>query len=251
MSSAVAQHAEAFTVGQSIGKEAGKPSLRAVPVRRRGGLSGAELVRGSTRPRPVDGGRGGMAGDGGTLWVVGPRRRKHPKRDLGGVGLYGEHIVVRTRADQVGPSLGDELTVRENRWPRDLQARTGVPLAVYEERIALAGSGSSRSPPRDPASASRPPRHEKSLVRTVLGVEPSKRALTLAVDALPGLSVQPLRASTALVARGRTRRRGEPRRPLPLPRERARSSSRSATRLAASVLRKETSRARSRRRTAA
>ena len=200
MSSAIAQHAEAFTVGQSIGKKLSKPSLRAVLVFGDGvEVSGAELVRGlnSTLDQSMVV-VGGMAGDGGTFrrsWVLGGGSIR--SGIAAAVGLYGEHIVVGHASRSGWTKLGDELTVTKSdgRVIYELDGRPA--LAVYEERIALAGSGQLPLPLMIPLGVRASARHEKSLVRTVLGVEPSKQALTLAVDVPQGYLVQPLKASPA------------------------------------------------------
>ena len=187
---------DAFSVGQQIAKKLSKPSLRGVLVVSDGlEVDGAELVRGLNSALDQSIAMfGGLSGDGTRFkrtWVLaGPTIKSGL---VAAVGMYGEHIVI-TQSNRYGwNKVGAERTVTrsDGRIIYELDGRPA--LDVYEEAILAASQGGSGvTPIMLPLAVRATARHDKSLVRSVMGVEAQKRCLRLAVDVPQGYLVQTL-----------------------------------------------------------
>ncbi|MBS2013279.1 MAG: FIST C-terminal domain-containing protein [Deltaproteobacteria bacterium] len=189
--------ADAFSVGQQIAKKLSKPSLRGVLAVGDGlEVDGAEFVRGLNSALDQSIALfGGLAGDGTRFkrtWVLaGPSIKSGL---VAAVGFYGEHVVITQSTRYGWNKVGPERTVTRSDG-RVIYELDGKPaLDVYEEAIAAAnkGSGGGVMPIMLPLAVRATARHEKSLVRSVMGVEAQKRCLRLAVDIPQGYLVQPL-----------------------------------------------------------
>lgn len=199
---AQAQHSEAFTAGQMLGKKLTKPSLRAILVFADGmEVGGAELVRGlnSTLDQSIVV-FGGLAGDpthDAKAWVLaGPNM----KRAMAvAVGLYGDHVAIAHAIKSGWSKVGGELVVTKSdgRVIYELDGRPA--LTVYEECAAAAPTHGTLSDHHKalalPVAVRASTRHDKSLVRSVLGVDAAKNSITLSSDIPQGYLLQPLRAS--------------------------------------------------------
>jgi len=187
---------DAFSVGQQIAKKLSKPSLRGVLVVGDGlEVDGAELVRGLNSALDQSIAMfGGLSGDGTRFkrtWVLaGPTIKSGL---VAAVGMYGEHVVV-TQSNRYGwKKVGAERTVTrsDGRIIYELDGRPA--LDVYEEAILAASQGGTGvTPIMLPLAVRATARHDKSLVRSVMGVEAQKRCLRLAVDVPQGYLVQTL-----------------------------------------------------------
>jgi len=185
---------EAFTAGQIIAKKLSKPSLRAILVLADGlEVNGAELVRGlnSSLDQSVAV-IGGLAGDGTRYkrtWVLSGSSIKSGLAV--GVGLYGDHVVVGHSTRAGWSKIGTELPVTKSDGAVIYEIDGRPAAKVYEEIVALAAKKSgAKSSLAIPLAVRASARHDKSLIRSVLSVDPEKQSLRLATDVPPGYLVQ-------------------------------------------------------------
>lgn len=177
---------DSFFAGQDIAFRLIKPDLRGVLVLSEGiHINGSELVRGmnSILPESVVV-TGGLAGDGDRFqrtWVL--RKGKiEQNKWIVAVGLYGNRVQIGH-----GSKGGWDMTGPEHRVTRSvgnvLYELDGKPaLDVYEAYLGEKAAGLPATGLLFPLSLRTSAEADKSIVRTILGIDREAKSLTFAGD---------------------------------------------------------------------
>lgn len=189
---------DSYQAGELIASQLKAPDLVAVFVLSNGTtINGSELVRALNDQ--FDGQvvvTGGLAGDGDRFertWVI--NDRQVTQDSVAAVGLYGEHIEVRHGSkggwDVFGPQR--MVTRSEGNVLYELDGRPALDL--YKEYLGDLVSGLPSSALLFPLALSEDRLAQKTIVRTILGVDEKAHSLTFAGDIPIGYYAQLMKAN--------------------------------------------------------
>jgi hypothetical protein len=195
---APARATESFAAGQMLAKGLQAPNLRGTLVLSDGlQVNGSELVAGlnSVLPESVVV-TGGLAGDGDRFkrtWVLdgtGPKSGV-----IVALGLYGDRVQMRHGSkggwDKFGPERAVTKSVGNVLWELDRKPA----LALYKEYLGERASGLPATGLLFPLAIRKDATDDKSLVRTILGVNEADQTMTFAGDVPEGYLAQLMTAN--------------------------------------------------------
>jgi hypothetical protein len=194
----VAGPEHSFHAGQELGRRLDRPGLRGVLVLSDGhNVNGSELVRGlnSVIPRPVVV-TGGLAGDGDRFqrtWVV---LDGTPRAGIvSAVGFYGDRARIGHGSKGGWDRFGPERRVTRSKG-NVLHELDGRPaLQLYKEYLGDRAAGLPATALLFPLSLRESGDDERSVVRTVLGIDETTQSMTFAGDVPEGRLAQLMRAN--------------------------------------------------------
>lgn len=189
---------DSYQAGEFLADQLMAPDLKAVFVLSTGtNINGSDLVR-ALNDRLLGNVivTGGLAGDGDRFartWVI--NERKLAKDYVSAVGLYGEHVRVGHGSkggwDVFGPQR--QVTRSEGNVLYELDGRPALDL--YKEYLGELVSGLPSTAMLFPLALSLDQGNQKSIVRTILGVEEKTKSLTFAGDIPNGYYAQLMKAN--------------------------------------------------------
>lgn len=194
----ISEAADSYSSGQTIAEQLAAPDLRAVFVLSNGTkINGSELVRALNEKLPANVVvTGGLAGDGDRFertWVI--SHGTLTTDYICAVGLYGDRLVVGHGSkggwDVFGPQR--RVTRSEQNILYELDGKPALDL--YKEYLGDLASGLPSSALLFPLSLRVEASDEKSVVRTILGVNESAKSLTFAGDVPNGSYAQLMKAN--------------------------------------------------------
>jgi hypothetical protein len=189
---------ESFDAGKTLSEKLKKPDLRGVFVLSEGiQINGSELVRGlnSGLPETVVV-TGGLAGDHDRFektWVI-----KDGKPESGwitAVGLYGDKVSISHGSKGGWDTFGPERVITKA-VANVLYELDGKPaLKVYEEYLGERAKDLPASGLLFPLAIRKDNVDQKSIVRTILGIDRDKQSLIFAGDMTVGYRAQLMKAN--------------------------------------------------------
>ncbi len=190
--------AESYAAGSAVAAQLQGPSLKAVFVLSDGlSVNGSELVKGMNdvlKGSAVI--TGGLAGDGARFkrtWVI--MDRTPQSGYVTAVGFYGDRLTVGHGSKSGWDKFGPERRVTKSAG-NVLYELDGRPaLELYKEYLAERAAGLPATALLFPLALRAAKDDEKSLVRTVLGVDEATHSLTFAGDIPQGALAQLMRAN--------------------------------------------------------
>lgn len=189
---------ESFEAGRMLSKSLERPDLRGVFVLSEGiHINGSELVRGLNAVLPdtviVT---GGLAGDHDRFvrtWVI-----KDGKPQIGhisAVGFYGDRVTIAHGSKGGWDTFGPERVITRSA-ANVLYELDGRPaLKVYEEYLGDRAAELPASGLLFPLAIRKDHADEKSIVRTILGIDRQQQSLTFAGDMTQGYLAQLMKAN--------------------------------------------------------
>lgn len=194
----IAAAGESFEAGRALSKKLRLPDLRGVFVLSEGiHINGSELVRGLNADLPetvvVT---GGLAGDHDRFertWVI---EEGTPQAGwISAVGLYGDRVTIAHGSKGGWDAFGPErvITRSEANVLYELDGRPA--LQVYEEYLGERAAELPASGLLFPLAIRKDRSDEKSIVRTILGIDRAKQSLTFAGDMTQGYRAQLMKAN--------------------------------------------------------
>lgn len=194
----VASAKDSYKAGEFIADELNAPDLTAVFVLSTGtNINGSELVRAmNDRLMGKVVVTGGLAGDGDRFartWVI--HDRGLVKDYVSAVGLYGQQIRVGHGSKGGWDVFGPQrlVTKSEDNVLYELDGRPALDL--YKEYLGELVSGLPSSAMLFPLALSADRQDQKSIVRTILGVDETTKSLTFAGDIPQGYYAQLMKAN--------------------------------------------------------
>ncbi len=194
----VSAASDSYQAGELIARQLKAPDLVAVFVLSNGTtINGSELVRALNHEfegKVVV--TGGLAGDGDRFartWVI--HGGQVTEDSLAAVGLYGEHIEVRHGSKGGWDVFGPQrlVTRSEGNVLYELDGRPALDL--YKEYLGDLVSGLPSSALLFPLALSEDRDSQKTIVRTILGVDENAHSLTFAGDIPIGYYAQLMKAN--------------------------------------------------------
>ncbi len=189
---------QSFFAGKRLAQALYRPDLRGVFVLSDGThVNGSELVRGLNKILPNDVVvTGGLAGDGerfGRTWTL---HQGRPAEDrVSAVGLYGERVRIchgsRGGWDIFGPER--KVTRSKGNVLYELDGRPA--LQLYQEYLGDRAAGLPATALLFPLSLRAHVEDQKSVVRTVLGIDEEQNAMIFAGDIPEGFLTQLMKAN--------------------------------------------------------
>jgi len=189
---------ESFEAGRTLAKALAKPDLRGVFVLSEGvHINGSELVRGLNAGLPESVVvTGGLAGDHDRFertWVV---KEGQPQPGwISAVGFYGDKIAIAHGSKGGWDTFGPEraITRSEHNILYELDGKPA--LKVYEEYLGDRAAELPASGLLFPLAIRKDRADQKSIVRTILGIDRDKQSLTFAGDMTQGYLAQLMKAN--------------------------------------------------------
>jgi hypothetical protein len=189
---------DSYRAGEMLAEKLAGPDLVAVFVLSTGtNINGSELVRAfNDRLQGKAVVTGGLAGDGDRFertWVI--QNRKVAKDYVSALGLYGSRVRVGHGSKGGWDVFGPQrlVTSSEDNVLYELDGKPALDL--YKEYLGDLVSGLPSSAMLFPLALSADRQNQKSIVRTILGVEEKTKSLTFAGDIPNGYYAQLMKAN--------------------------------------------------------
>ena len=202
---AVESAADSFAAGLSVASELASDSLRGMLVLSDGiSVNGSDLVRGIhdvVGPEVVV--TGGLAGDRSRFqhtWVL--TAQGPAERTVVAVGLYGNSIGISHGSRGGWDIFGPERTVTRSKGNVLFELDGSPALALYKTYLGERASGLPVTALLFPLALRQGGKLEKTLVRTVLGVDEATQSMTFAGNVPEGSLVQLMRANVDRLIEG-------------------------------------------------
>ena len=196
---------DSYGAGQALARKLTREDLRAILVLSDGlNVNGSELVAGlnASLPESVIV-TGGLAGDGDrfeSTWVLAEEGLR--SNIVRAIGLYGDHVRVGHGSRGGWDIFGPERTVTRSK-DNVLYELDGKPaLALYKEYLGERADGLPATALLFPLALRSPEQSDKTLVRTILGVDEETQSMTFAGNVPEGHRAQLMRANFERLIQG-------------------------------------------------